>query len=57
MRSLNVMPSPILLAMERDQLGVHSIRILTLQILVRVTFMTKHIQVTREVHLQDIQSF
>ena len=27
-----------------------------LQILVGVTFMTKHIQITREVHLQDVQS-
>ena len=35
-----------------------NVRILTsLQILVRVTFMTKHIQVTREVHLQDVQYF
>ena len=43
-----MMPCPILLAMERDQIGMHSVRILTsLQILVRVTFMTKHIQVTR----------
>ena len=45
------MPCPILLVMERDQLGMHSVWSLTsLQILVRVTFMTKHIQVTREVH-------
>ena len=45
MRSLDVMPCPILLAMEMDQLGVHSVRILTsLQILVRVTFITKHMQ-------------
>ena len=50
--------SPILLATERDQHGMHSVGILTsLHILVRVTFMTKHIQVTREVHLQDVQSF
>ena len=41
MRSLDVMPCPILLVMERDQLEIHSVRILTsLQILVRVTFMT-----------------
>ncbi len=58
MRSLDVMPCQILLAMESDQLGMHSVRILTsLQILVRMTFMTKHIQVTREVHLQDVQYF
>ena len=58
MRSLDVMPCPILLAMERDQLGMHSNQILTsLQILVRVTLMMKHIQVSREVHLQDVQSF
>ena len=58
MRSLDVMPCQILLAMESDQLGIHSVRILTsLQILVRVTFMTKHIKVTQEVHLQDVQSF
>ena len=43
-----MIPCPILLAMERDQLGMPSVRILTsLQILVKVTFMTKHIQVTR----------
>ena len=48
----------ILLAVESDQLGMHSVRILTsLQILVRVIFISKHIQVTPEVNLQDVQSF
>ena len=46
---------------DRNKLGrhsVHSVRILTsLHILVRVTFVTKHIQVSHAVHLQDVQSF
>ena len=41
--------------MEIDKIGRHSVRNLTsLQIVVRVTFKTEHIQVSREHHLQDV---